>query len=84
LRKDAARARELVWRRSLGASKLPYDSIVLQSVKDVLKTLVDDDLVLFDKIGGKNFYWSFPSEVAIVVRMLASDPPWATIRAIRH
>merc|ERR1712188_304984 len=42
--------------------------IVAQSVKDVLKTLCDDDLVMFDKIEGKNFYWSFPSEVALVMR----------------
>lgn len=39
--------------------------VVAQSVKDVLQSLVDDDLVHQDKIGISNFFWSFPSEVAV-------------------
>ena len=39
--------------------------VVAQSVKDVLQSLVDDDLVHQDKIGISNFFWSFPSEVAM-------------------
>eukprot|EP00890_Picochlorum_soloecismus_P000938 jgi/Picsp_1/1845/NSC_05312-R1_meiotic nuclear division protein 1 homolog len=39
--------------------------VVLQSVKDVLQSLVDDDLVNQDKIGISNFFWSFPSEAAV-------------------
>jgi len=35
--------------------------VVSQTVKDVLQTLVDDNLVELDKIGISNFYWSFPS-----------------------
>ncbi|ORZ11900.1 meiotic nuclear division protein 1 [Absidia repens] len=35
-----------------------------QSVKDVVQSLVDDDLVVTDKIGISNFYWSFPSAAA--------------------
>ncbi|OZJ01649.1 hypothetical protein BZG36_05207 [Bifiguratus adelaidae] len=36
--------------------------IVMQSVKDVLQSLVDDNLVTMDKIGTSNYYWSFPSD----------------------
>jgi hypothetical protein len=43
-------------------------TIVSQSVKDVLQSLVDDDMVSTDKIGIQNFYWSFPSQVQISVR----------------
>ncbi|KAJ1305757.1 hypothetical protein OPQ81_010487 [Rhizoctonia solani] len=35
--------------------------IVSQSVKEVLQSLVDDNLVQMDKIGSSNFFWSFPS-----------------------
>ena len=39
--------------------------VVLQSVKDVLQSLVDDDLVHQEKIGISNYFWSFPSEAAV-------------------
>ncbi|XP_014251585.1 meiotic nuclear division protein 1 homolog [Cimex lectularius] len=35
--------------------------IVAQTVKDVLQSLVDDNLVETDKIGTSTYYWSFPS-----------------------
>jgi len=35
--------------------------IVTQSVKEVLQSLVDDNLVSFEKIGTSNYFWSFPS-----------------------
>ncbi|CAJ0860654.1 5383_t:CDS:2 [Entrophospora sp. SA101] len=35
--------------------------IVSQSVKDVLQSLIDDNLVATDKIGTSNYFWSFPS-----------------------
>ncbi|CAB4490745.1 meiotic nuclear division protein 1 [Rhizophagus irregularis] len=35
--------------------------IVTNTVKDVLQSLVDDNLVNTDKIGTSNYYWSFPS-----------------------
>ncbi|CAG8538517.1 10575_t:CDS:2 [Ambispora leptoticha] len=35
--------------------------IVMQSVKDVLQSLVDDNLVSTDRIGTSNYFWSFPS-----------------------
>lgn len=36
--------------------------VVTQTIKDVLQSLVDDDLVRQDKIGISNFFWSFPGE----------------------
>mmetsp|Transcript_23057 Transcript_23057/g.58462 ORF Transcript_23057/g.58462 Transcript_23057/m.58462 type:complete len:206 (-) Transcript_23057:444-1061(-) len=36
--------------------------IVVQSVKEVLQSLVDDALVESDKIGAGNFFWSLPSK----------------------
>ena len=42
--------------------------VVLQSVKDVLQGLVDDDLVKQEKIGVSNFFWSFPSDAAVKLR----------------
>lgn len=36
--------------------------VVQQTVKEVNQSLVDDFLVLTDKIGAANFYWSFPSK----------------------
>ena len=34
--------------------------VVIQAVKDVVQSLVDDDLVHVDKIGTMNWYWAFP------------------------
>jgi hypothetical protein len=36
--------------------------IISQSVKDVLQSLVDDNLVDTDKVGTSSFYWAFPSK----------------------
>ena len=36
------------------------------SVKEVLQSLVDDNLVDSDKIGSGNFFWSFPSKAVLV------------------
>lgn len=47
----------------LGAKK----GIVAQSIKEVLQSLVDDDLVHQERIGASNFYWSFPGEAAAKV-----------------
>ncbi|CAG8590950.1 2291_t:CDS:2, partial [Paraglomus occultum] len=35
--------------------------IVSQTVKDILQSLVDDNLVQCEKIGTSNYYWAFPS-----------------------
>jgi len=37
--------------------------VVAQTVKDVNQSLVDDGMVLMDKIGAGNFFWSFPSKL---------------------
>jgi hypothetical protein len=37
--------------------------VVLQTVKDVNQSLIDDNLVSSDKIGAANFFWSFPAKV---------------------
>ena len=39
--------------------------VVEKTVKDVVQSLVDDQLVEVDKIGSGNFYWSFPSKTYI-------------------
>ena len=36
--------------------------VVTQAVKDVVQSLVDDDLVHVDKVGTTNWYWAFPGE----------------------
>ena len=36
--------------------------VVFQAIKDVNQSLVDDNLVQFDKIGAGAFFWAFPSE----------------------
>ncbi|EEB08591.1 meiosis specific coiled-coil protein Mcp7 [Schizosaccharomyces japonicus yFS275] len=36
--------------------------IVMQTVKEVLQSLVDDGVVHCEKIGTSNYYWSFPSQ----------------------
>jgi Fe2+ or Zn2+ uptake regulation protein len=42
--------------------------VVLQSVKEVLQSLVDDDLVRQEKIGISNYFWSFPAEASTRVK----------------
>lgn len=42
-------------------------SIPMQTVKDVLNSLVSDDMVDTDKIGTSVYYWSFPSKNATIV-----------------
>ncbi|KAI8099773.1 meiotic nuclear division protein 1 [Halteromyces radiatus] len=46
----------------------PKKGINAQSVKDVVQSLVDDDLVITDKIGSSNYYWSFPSAATQAIR----------------
>ena len=36
--------------------------VVQQTIKDINQSLIDDFLVLSDKIGSANFFWSFPSK----------------------
>lgn len=36
--------------------------VVQQTVKDMNQSLVDDFMVMSDKIGSANFFWSFPSK----------------------
>lgn len=43
--------------------------IVMQSVKEVLQSLVDDNLVDHDKIGAGNFYWALPSSAVVKVSL---------------
>jgi hypothetical protein len=42
--------------------------VVLQSVKEVLQSLVDDDLVRQERIGAANYFWSFPAEASTAAR----------------
>lgn len=42
--------------------------VVLQSVKEVVQSLVDDDMVHQDKIGIGNFLWAFAAEASTKVR----------------
>ena len=39
----------------------PLAPAVTQTIKDVLQSLVDDNMVTLEKIGAKNFYYAFPS-----------------------
>lgn len=39
--------------------------MVSQAIKEVLQSLVDDDLVHGEKIGTSNYFWSFPSETTV-------------------
>ena len=38
------------------------------TVKDVVQSLIDDDLVHVDKIGSSNWYWAFPGEATSKAR----------------
>ncbi len=37
--------------------------IIFQSIKEVLDSLVNDNLVECEKIGSSNFYWALPSKI---------------------
>ena len=39
--------------------------IVSQSVKDVVQSLVDDDMINSDKIGSSVYFWAFPSNASV-------------------
>lgn len=55
----------------------PKKGVITQSVKDVVQSLVDDDLVFKDKIGTSVYFWSLPSctgnQLRNVYRKLESD-----------
>ncbi|XP_027925024.1 meiotic nuclear division protein 1 homolog isoform X1 [Vigna unguiculata] len=55
----------------------PRKGVIAQSVKDVVQSLVDDDLVSKDKIGTSVYFWSLPScagnQLRNVYRKLDSD-----------
>eukprot|EP00045_Choanoeca_perplexa_P010740 m.111153 g.111153 ORF g.111153 m.111153 type:complete len:205 (+) comp15376_c0_seq1:97-711(+) len=47
--------------------------ITSMSVKDVLQSLVDDNMVHAEKIGTSNYYWAFPSEAASIRQNKKAD-----------
>ncbi|XP_044472324.1 meiotic nuclear division protein 1 homolog [Mangifera indica] len=55
----------------------PKKGVIAQSVKDVVQSLVDDDLVSKDKIGTSVYFWSLPScagnQLRNVYQKLESD-----------
>ena len=38
------------------------------SVKEILQSLVDDDMVDSERIGTSNYFWAFPSKALNAVR----------------
>lgn len=48
-------------------------SIPMQTVKDVLNSLVSDDMVDTDKIGTSVYFWSFPSKSSTIVSAIWSS-----------
>ncbi|XP_047252553.1 meiotic nuclear division protein 1 homolog [Capsicum annuum] len=55
----------------------PKKGVISQSVKDVIQSLVDDDLVFKDKIGTSVYFWSLPNcaanQLRTVYRKLETD-----------
>lgn len=47
--------------------------VVTQSVKDVVQSLVDDDLISSDKIGSSIYYWGFPSSALVLKKNKLAD-----------
>ncbi|KAI8641927.1 meiotic nuclear division protein 1 [Parasitella parasitica] len=47
--------------------------VTSQSIKDILMSLVDDGLVMTDKIGTSNYFWSFPSAAIQTKRTKLDD-----------
>jgi len=47
--------------------------IVSQSVKEVVQSLVDDDLVDSDKIGTSVYFWAFPSKATAIRKRKLDD-----------
>lgn len=47
--------------------------VVQQTIKDVNQSLVDDSLVMSDKIGAANFFWSFPSQAYQSLKVRVDD-----------
>ena len=54
-KKDVFNLKEI---EKLGAKR----GVVFQAIKDVNQSLVDDNLVQFDRIGAGAFFWALPSE----------------------
>ncbi|RYG46722.1 hypothetical protein EON67_09230, partial [archaeon] len=44
---------------------------VSQTIKDIVQSLVDDNLIEVDKIGSGNFYWAFPSKAYLTLKQKA-------------
>ncbi|KAN0138427.1 meiotic nuclear division protein 1, partial [Lactarius tabidus] len=45
-----------------------HEKRVSQSLKEVLQSLVDDNLIETDKIGSSNSFWSFPSQRGAIMQ----------------
>ncbi|CAK9219071.1 unnamed protein product [Sphagnum troendelagicum] len=50
----------------------PKKGVISQSVKDVIDSLVGDDLVFKDKIGTSVYFWSLPSQAGNQLRQVRS------------
>ncbi|KAJ7565272.1 hypothetical protein O6H91_02G054600 [Diphasiastrum complanatum] len=48
----------------------PRKGVISQTVKDVVQSLVDDDLVFKDKIGTSVYFWSLPSRAGNQLRQV--------------
>ena len=57
--------------------------IVTQSAKDVLQSLVDDDMINSDKIGSSVYFWSFPSS-SLVTRKKRLNELYSKIKSLSH
>ena len=51
----------------------PRKGVISQSVKDVVQSLVDDDMVLREKIGTSIYFWSLPSQAGNQVDVASLD-----------
>lgn len=50
--------------------KGPQKGVISQSVKDVVQSLLDDDLAFKDKIGTSVYFWSLPSKAGNQLRQM--------------
>eukprot|EP00743_Colponemidia_sp_Colp-15_P008891 GILK01009701.1.p1 GENE.GILK01009701.1~~GILK01009701.1.p1 ORF type:complete len:210 (+),score=61.54 GILK01009701.1:45-674(+) len=58
------------------------EGVVLQTVKEVVQSLVDDNLVQQDKIGSANFFWALPS-TAVQTRKVKIDALEADVEKLK-
>lgn len=49
-----------------------YDDVATMIIKEVIQGMIDDDMIIQEKVGNLALYWVFPSQSYLLVRQYSN------------